>query len=298
MMYWTLFPLVIGIVVLGVTAGIAYAVSCRPSYNLKDAAGAEAERRHGAGRRTERDIKKISGSAQVSATRLTLSKRLYRAGYFTERSRKQFIIWHAASLLCWTGGCAAFAHFVLSGAAFVVMFGVLGLLIGYIMPLAWLDRCARIRRDELMYYLPLVIEQVSIGVSSSLDIGPCISHIINTARERRSHNPVTALFVHAEKLIRSGLNFDSALLEVADAVDLPEVRHAFMFLVQCSKHGGEVSKQLQELADSVMMQRQIQIEAKIAALPVKATGPLATVFAGFFGLLFAGLFVRIATAFG
>ena len=64
------------------------------------------------------------------------------------------------------------------------------------------------------------------------------------------------------------------------------------------KHGGEISKQLMELADSVMMQRQVQIEAKITALPVKATGPLVCVFAGFFALLFAGLFVRLMSAFG
>ena len=47
-----------------------------------------------------------------------------------------------------------------------------------------------------------------------------------------------------------------------------------------------------------MVQRQVQVEAKITALPVKATGPLTMVFAGFFALLFAGLLVRLLTAFG
>ena len=60
----------------------------------------------------------------------------------------------------------------------------------------------------------------------------------------------------------------------------------------------EVSKQLQELADAIMIQRQMRVEAKITALPVKATGPLATVFAGFFLLIIAGMFVRVMQAFG
>jgi hypothetical protein len=116
--------------------------------------------------------------------------------------------------------------------------------------------------------------------------------------ERDSHNAVTEMFVHVEKLIKSGLSLQDSLVEVGTANGTNEVKHAFMFLAQCAKHGGEVSKQLQELADSVMTQRQVHIEGKIAALPVKATGPLAMVFAGFFGLLFAGLFVRLLSAFG
>ena len=174
---------------------------------------------------------------------------------------------------------------------------MLGLFIGVVAPYSNLDRRTRIRQEDTLYYLPLVIEQVSIGVSSALDVGPCVSHIVTMADERDSHNPVTEMLVHVEKLMRSGLNLEDAMIEVGESSGMNEVKHAFMFLAQCAKHGGEISKQLQELADSVMVQRQTQVEGKITALPVKATGPLATVFAGFFSLLFAGLIVRLMSAF-
>ena len=105
------------------------------------------------------------------------------------------------------------------------------------------------------------------------------------------------MLIHVEKLIRSGLNLEDALTEVGTAYGMPEVKHAFMFLGQCAKHGGELTKQLQELADAVSTQRQVRIEGKITALPVKATGPLTTVFVGFFLLILSGLLVRFVQRF-
>ena len=72
-----------------------------------------------------------------------------------------------------------------------MLVGIAGVIGGYLAPSMWLDRTTRKREDEIMYFLPLVIEQISIGVSSSLDVGPCISNIIVMSDERDSHNAVT-----------------------------------------------------------------------------------------------------------
>lgn len=228
-----------------------------------------------------------------------IAQKLFRAGMYSADDRAWFTRVQIISALVVAPLAPAIMYaLIVPSKLIVVTFIFFGLFAGYAAPISWLERRIRAREDDTMYYLPLVIEQISIGVSSALDVGPCVSHIVHMANERDSHNPVTEMFVHVEKLIRSGLNLEDALLEVSDANGLLEVKHAFMFLAQCSKHGGELSKQLQELADTVMTQRQVQVEGKITALPVKATGPLTMVFAGFFGILLAGLFVRLLTAFG
>ena len=226
-----------------------------------------------------------------------VAHKLFRAGMFAPEDKVWFGRCQIISALVLGPVFPALIYLVAPTKMLVAVFLVLGLFIGYAAPITWLERKIRSREDDTLYYLPLVIEQISIGVSSALDIGPCVSHIVHMANERDSHNPVTEMFVHVENLMRSGLNLEDSLIEVAEANGTMEIKHAFMFLAQCSKHGGELSKQLQELADTVMVQRQVQVEGKITALPVKATGPLAMVFAGFFGLLMAGLFVRLLTAF-
>jgi tight adherence protein C len=244
------------------------------------------------------DIKRRAGTASAKTKTEDVTTKLFRAGFYSPLDRQRFYFWRMI-IPCLSVPLLFGLMFLMSKQVFIsTIFGVAGVFIGYALPLSWLERKVRARQEETLYYLPLVIEQISIGVSSSLDIGPCISEVIRMAAERDKHNPITEMFVHVEKLMRSGLNLETALVDVGEVNGQTEVKHAFMFLAQCSKHGGEVSKQLQELADSVMVQRQVFIEGRIASLPVKATGPLAMVFAGFFALLFAGLMVKIMEAFG
>ena len=262
---------------------------------------AAGERRDKFGNKVQLDPHEVkeftSKSIKKKSNQEDLGQRLFRAGFYRAQDKRNY---QTAQL-----GLPVGLALLLFGGAFAisslkvsVLFGITGVLAGYLAPTMWLDRRIRKREDEIMYFLPLVIEQISIGVSSSLDVGPCISNIITMSDERDSHNAVTEMLIHVEKLIRSGLNLEDALTEVGTAYGMPEVKHAFMFLGQCAKHGGELTKQLQELADAVSTQRQVRIEGKITALPVKATGPLTTVFVGFFLLILSGLLVRLFNAFG
>ena len=244
---------------------------------------------------TEEILKRTAGKKGDDQS---LDAKLFRAGYYTAADRASFTTFRIVIFFVFLITFPA-VMFFMTGQGFLTLMGVIfGAFAGFAYPTVRVERKIVQREEEIMYFLPLVIEQISIGVSSALDVGPCISNIIEMATERESHNVVTEMFTHVEKLMKSGLNLEDSLHEVSQASGMMQVKHAFMFLSQCSKHGGEVSKQLQELADSVSTERQVAIEAKIVALPVKATGPLAMVFAGFFALLFAGLMVRLMSAFG
>jgi Flp pilus assembly protein TadB len=244
-------------------------------------------------------IKKISGSSSGKRSGGdNIETKLFKAGLYSENARKKFAKFRIFLPIVLTPILYLFMYSFVGKPGLAMLVGSLGIFIGIIAPGAWLDREIRKREEDVMYFLPLVIEQVSIGVSSALDVGPCLAQILAMADERDSHNPVTEMLVHVEKLIRSGLNLEDALFEVGEISGMTEVKHAFMFLAQCAKHGGEVSRQLQELADAVMVQRQVQVEGRITALPVKATGPLAMVFAGFFMLILAGLVIKLLGAFG
>ena len=244
-------------------------------------------------------VKAFTGSATAKKDdAIDIDSKLFKAGFFTAEDKKNFARFRVVCfIVCLIGIPFAF-YTATNNVVLSTVCAVLGAFIGYVLPISRLERAIVAREDETLRFLPLVVEQVAIGVSSALDIGPCLSHITHMATVRDSHNPVTEMFVHVEKLIKSGLNLEDALTEVAEVNGISDIKHAFMFLGQCAKHGGEISRQLQELADSIMVQRQMAVEAKITALPVKATGPLAMVFAGFFALLFSGLMVRLMGAFG
>jgi Flp pilus assembly protein TadB len=139
-----------------------------------------------------------------------------------------------------------------------------------------------------MFFLPLVIEQVSIGVSSSLDIGPCLARVVEMADERDSHNPVTELLRYAQFFIKSGVSLQDALNEVGRISGNNDIKHSFKALAQVARYGGEISKQLQDLSESVSSTREMRVEEKIKKLELSATAPVAFVFAGFLFILLIG----------
>ena len=248
---------------------------------------------------TTQFISRESLSSQPDATSRQLNAeqaKFFQAGIFTQEDKANFRkLQFAAPVVCLFLALILLVYLNASVLK-ILLGGMIGLLVGVTLPKTILEKAIRARTEETLRHLPITIEQISIGVSSSLDLWPCISHIIGMARERDSFNPVIELFINCEKLIMSGLNFQDALIEVGQASGIQQIKHCFAFLAQCAQHGGEISKQLQELANSVMSERQTEIEGKISSLPVKATGPLFFVFSGFFTLMLSGIFIKIITS--
>ncbi|MFM1849159.1 MAG: hypothetical protein RL417_2633 [Pseudomonadota bacterium] len=226
---------------------------------------------------------------------VTLDEKFFQAGIFSDEEKADFQRQRLLAPLI----CGGFILFLMSSIDTVLMMcgGVLGVLIGMRLPFMLLDRRMRARSEEILFFLPLVIEQIAIGVSSSLDVGPCLQRVVSMADERDSHNCVTELLRHVHFYVKSGASLEDALIEVGKLSGHTELKHAFMSLSQVAKHGGEITRQLQELADAVAGQRETKIEAKIKKLELAATGPVALVFVGFLIILVIGFGIQIKSAF-
>lgn len=241
-------------------------------------------------------IKKQTRKSLKKSAPLTKEERFFQAGMFAPSERRDF---RRLEIFMPIVACPVFALIALYIDKEFVVYGLFaGLIFGFWIPGHILNRRIKQRSEEIMYFLPLVIEQIAIGVSSSLDIGPCVQRVVQMADERDSHNVVTEMLRHCEYHVKSGVSLDDALQEVGIKSGHTELKHVFMSLAQVSRHGGEITKQLQELADSVSSQRETQIEGKIKKLELEATGPVALVFLGFLFILFSGFFIQIREAFG
>ena len=234
--------------------------------------------------------KKLQGKEIV-----TLDEKFFQAGVFADEDRREFYMMRTFAPIV----VAPIAGLVGStaGIEFAIVAAILGAAIGMRLPYILLDRRIKARNEDMLFYLPLVIEQVVIGVSSSLDIGPCLQRVVTMADERDTHNCVTELLRVTQHYIRSGVSLEDALIEVGRRSGHTELKHAFMSLSQVAKHGGEVSRQLQELADAVSNQREAKVETKIKKLELEATVPVAVVFCGFLLIILSGFGIQIKNAF-
>ena len=224
-------------------------------------------------------------------------ERYFHAGMFWEKEQKNFD--RMRLLLPLAGACVAAAIcFYLAGHFKGALFGSLvGVLAGFTAPGFILDFRINRRHDDIMFYLPLAIEQISIGVSSSLDIGPCVQRVVMMADERDTHNVVTELLRLVQQYVKSGISLEEALTEVGVRSGHTELKHTFLALGQVARHGGEVSKQLQELANAVASHRETDIEARIAKLELKATVPVGLAFCGFIVIAVSSIGIQLLNAF-
>lgn len=305
---------VIGIVaatmaLLSGAAFLYYLLASRRSVDLRSLMGSTAVagapdsrigRVSGQAEPTDEEIERLKGETKrlfkKKQPKLSLEEKFFQAGIFSDRDKLEFrrLRILAPAVLAPLGAIAV-GSFAGLDLAFVGL--ILGLLLGLQAPMSILDRRIQQRSEDIMFYLPLVIEQIAIGVSSSLDIGPCLQRVVQMADERESHNVVTELIRYAEQYIRSGASLEDALTEVGKLSGHTELKHAFMSLAQVARHGGEVTRQLQELADAVAAQRETRIEAKIKKLELEATAPVSLVFAGFLVIIILGFGLQIVGAF-
>jgi Flp pilus assembly protein TadB len=221
---------------------------------------------------------------------------LFQAGFFDARSALSWSIYQKM-LPLGLGSIGGLVLFLLSKDIVLTSGGaIIGALWGAQLPRSLITRRIAERHEGLSFHLPLVIEHVIIGISSSLDIGPCLGRVVTIADERGTHNPVSELLSIALSHVRSGLSLEEGLQDVGLRSGHAELNHTFIALGQVAKHGGEITKQLQELADSLSTQREARIEQKIKSLELKATGPVALTFVGFMIILLTTLFTQFKLA--
>ncbi len=241
-------------------------------------------------------LSRVAQRARKSAKAgTTLEERMFQAGLFSEEQRRDFK--RLQVVMPTAVGLLGAAYGSTGGDPLnILLYGVVGGMLGAWLPLRRLESWIKYRQEEILFYLPLVIEQISIGVSSSLDIGPCLARVVQMADERDSHNPVTELLRFAQAYIKSGVSLQDALIEVGRQSGSNEVKHAFKALAQVARYGGEISKQLQDLSESVSSERETKVDEKIKKLELAATGPVALVFAGFLFILLIGFGMTLLKA--
>ncbi len=255
-------------------------------------------------KRTTEEVRSTSVKEEKITKKInktSFKEKLFKAGIISDvELRKFFFILSFSPAI----GFLSFAFFsyLVFGKNFLIPAGILGALLGFLYPHFYLRKRTIQRQDEISYYLPIVIEQIAIGVSSSLDIGPCIQLVIDLADERGTNNVVTEFLKLSVQLSRQGIPFDEALLEVGKLSRNVELKHCFLALGQVYKHGGEISKQLMEIAKSVTHQRQVKIDEKIKKLPLKGVLVVAMMVFSFLIILVYGLgftlFKQITTGLG
>ncbi|HEX5645891.1 MAG TPA: type II secretion system F family protein [Nitrospira sp.] len=211
-----------------------------------------------------------SDAEEVKATRHLL----VTAGY---RGRKAPIFFVGAKLLLAVVVVALFAMIPVKLLGFpstttmllsyVCLAGV-----GYYAPSFWLKRVIAERQDTLQRAIPDALDLMVVCVEAGLGLDQAIARV---GQEVSQAHPVLAdeLNVLSQEL-RTGVQRQVALRNLAKRTDIEEVRNLVALLVQTDRFGTSIGQALRVHADSMRTTRRLKAEEMAAKLPVKLLFPL------------------------
>lgn len=143
---------------------------------------------------------------------------------------------------------------------------------GYYAPSLWLRRVIADRQDALQRAIPDALDLMVVCVEAGLGLDQAIAHV---GQEVSQAHPALGdeLNILSQEL-RTGVQRQAALRNLAHRTDLVEVRNLVALLVQTDRFGTSIGQALRVHADSMRTTRRLKAEELAAKLPVKLLLPL------------------------
>jgi len=184
-----------------------------------------------------------------------------------------------------------------SGAAFVVLFlvfgllgqnlgfglllGAIGLLGGYILPEFWLGGRVRARQKAILLELPDALDLLTISVRAGLAFDAALGKVVEKMK-----GPLVDEFRRALAEVRVGKSRREALRDIVPRTEVQPLTNFVGAIIQAEQLGVSISKVLQVQSEQLRIERRQRAEEQAAKAPIKMLFPLV-------GCIFPSLFVVI-----
>jgi len=199
---------------------------------------------------------------------------LVTAGY---RSRKAPILFVGAKLLLAVVVVMLFAMVPVKVLGFpstttMLFYYVCLAACGYYAPSFWLRRVIADRQDALQRAIPDALDLMVVCVEAGLGLDQAIGRVGHEVSQ--AHPALGDELNILSQELRTGVQRQAALRNLAHRTDLEEVRNLVALLVQTDRFGTSIGQALRVHADSMRTRRRLKAEELAAKLPVKLLFPL------------------------
>ena len=166
--------------------------------------------------------------------------------------------------------------------AFVI--GVSAAFIGLILPVGYLLRAVRLRREKIRRSLPDALDLLVVCVEAGISLDAAL---LRVAKDMVYVHPELAReMIIVNRKTNAGVTREVALRGLWDRTGVDEVRSLVSSLIQSEKWGTSSSRVLRVSAETLRRKRRFAAEKKAATAPIKMLIPMAL-------LIFPALFVVI-----
>jgi len=222
---------------------------------------------------SERIARFFLGEKDVMPARYVgLIRLLHQAGYRGERALRSF--WGKRILLCILLGFGGILIAFMSNASTqdVIMLGVVGAVIGYILPYATVRRKAQVRVLEMRETLPDTLDLIVVCVEAGMGIDAAL---VRVGKEQSEQGlAIGEELMLASQEMQAGAMRKEALSRLADRIGIDELRSLITFLTQTEELGGSIARSLRVYAETMREKRSHRAEEAARKAVIKLIFPL------------------------
>lgn len=199
-----------------------------------------------------------------------LQNRLVQAGFESPSAPALFFLARVATLIA----APLLATLVAPRSQFMLFVGTLGVaaFIGFIAPMAALDRSVRLRQERITHAVPDALDLLLICVEAGVSLDAAI---LRVARDLRlAHPDLAHELMVVTRLTNAGIPRETALRGLWQRTGVLDLRSLVSSLIQSEKWGTSIATILRVSSDSLRRRRRQLAERKAKMAPLKMTFPL------------------------
>ena len=151
----------------------------------------------------------------------------------------------------------------------VLLFGGIGGILGFYLPIFWLNAKIRQRKHDILKALPDALDLLTISVEAGLGFDAAMVKVTEKWDNELSH-----AFARVNAEIRLGKLRREALRDMANRTDVPDVSNFIAAVIQADQLGVSLAKVLRIQSDQMRIKRRQRAEEQAAQAPVKMMFPL------------------------
>ena len=191
----------------------------------------------------------------------------------------------------WVLGTIGVARIDATVREYALLIALLGICLFYLQPVFWLRRCIKLRHLSIQRALPFVIDLLTLSVEAGIDFMSGLQRAV----ERRKMDPLTEELIRMIHEIQLGASRRTALRNLAQRVNMPDMRSFAHALIQADELGVSIGVILRIQSDQMRQRRFDRAERLANEAPVKMLGPLMLfIFPAVFIVLLGPILSRVA----
>ena len=201
-----------------------------------------------------------------------LIETLTQAGFLGARVAHDFQVLRVISSLA--GGLLLFMIALMLGkpAVGLLLFALMGLVLGAILPVIYLQRRARLRQLAIARQLSDILDLLVVCVEAGLGLHEAIK-VVATESERQGQDIGRELSLVASE-ISAGASLGQALRNLADRTAVEDIRPLAATLIQSEQLGGQIAPALHASSDALRVRRRLRAEEAAQKTSIKILFPL------------------------